>query len=665
MSNPIGGIQQPPVQSLINAGGSAAVAGKAGQRAGQQVLASNVSSPLSQSTDIAEEIGMAKSQFKKMDDRKLTKGDSRNAKMLELIRKIQSIEQIQGVDDFKDRLTNNPNSNLNRKDYQHQAENNFDDVFHQYIALYETADAYEALHGEGSAAEIYGAIEALESNNQQAIQIGLNLTEEAASLLAEKQLGTSLTDVRQEYFDHVKDHKTLATAYTDIIKRHGVGEGNFETAVDIQLKLLGADLNCLTSSTEEAHLRSVINDMTHLKRLVGIHDSCMETQEQISRAPHNIPLAGHEYMGRMLGMLDKQWITEADFSGLSRQMGINELATETFFMNKTADLIRDIPDEIFANTETKQNMRAAIQEVQDVLAIQEEGDGKSVDENHGVVGEVLLSGGILDDIAIPMGINLPGVTDNIMPEVMQSGEPSQDSATVPDKSTDLDGSSSKVPEATQEPANSKPVEIAVKGSLDGLSNKELRARQDVDIARAAELTQTKGEKYVVDSSLTALKDSLAHGADADNILRSLNSIAKARGGQFAKGLKIAITPKGSDKPLNLIPPGEELRGVANLEELVKTALTVLEEHEVANFSNYNPGDIEKELDKLKESISLMDSRMTSKPRGRSKGEKQYNQLEYSRKFNIRADQPAATVEATLDPPKDPSVSSTNQMQDLL
>lgn len=710
MSNPIGQVSQQAITTLSAPGQLASGAEKVGNRNGVQVAASNVSSPI---PDNVEEVSMGAAKFKKFDEREVSKAEPRIARILELIRRIEQVDPVEGVDDFKNSVASNTNRNLNRKDFQQQAENNFEDVFHQYVALFEAADAYEAVNGEGTASEIYAAADELKNNNRQAILIGLNLTEEAASVLEESNLDAPVSEIRQEYFDHVQDHTTLEKLYQALVERHGAG--NFEDAVEVQLRLLSADLACLESSAAPERLMAVLNDMAQLKVLVGVHENCMETQEQIGRQPHNLKVAADELMARLLGLVNQQWITEADFTGLADKLGVTQLQSKIFFMNKTAETVNLIPAEIFSSDEAQLAMLGTIKEVQDALVIEEEGGNQPVDDNYATVGEVTLDLGILQDIAAPMGINIPGAEKNIIPGVIpqdssaqavqteepmevtvsstendpspataerratkRTAESSVDESSSKKSKTNLEGLSENVkPSAEQDVyaerrATKRTAESSVdessskksKTNLEGLSaNGKLRAEQDVYLEKAAKLYQQKGEKYVVDSSLDALKYSLNRGPD--NILASLQEIAKNKGGAFAKKLEIAITPEGSDKALKLIPPGEELKGVADLEGLVKTAITVLEEHFETSFKNFNLEEIEKELASLKESISDLDSKMTSKKRGRSKGVKQFDQLEYSRKFNIRADQIAGVVEASLDATEVETASPVDQKKSLL
>lgn len=418
MASGVGGIQQFTAPSLENTVASQAVGAKAGQMAGEQVKVSvSISSPLAKAADIAEEISQARSQFKNdLKDRKLSKGDSRAQKILDQIRKIQSIEKIQGIDEFKGKF--GASANLNRKGLREEAQKFSDDVFHQFVALHEAAVEYEAENGPGTASEFYGAIDDIraEEKNDQAIQIGLNLTEEAARQSEETGL-FSISEARGEYFDHVRDHKSLEATYDDLNNRHGAD--NFETAVKVQLKLLATDLACLDPSTPPERLQAIIQDLSKLKVLVGLHDGCIETEEQIQRLYPDLGVKEQVLMKSMLNLLEKQWITESDFERMPDEINVTELEAQIFTMTKIVGLVRMLPEEIFSNLDTKLNMQSAASDTLDNLIMQESGEDTEMveDESYGVLGDGVLGDGVLGEITTSLGPDFKGggEADSLMP----------------------------------------------------------------------------------------------------------------------------------------------------------------------------------------------------------------------------------------------------------
>ncbi len=630
----IGGVQQlTTAPGLTSSAATATAADKTGTRAGLTVKATNPPSTLSQALDAAEELTMNAHRQRKPSEFKVSKGRSGSERQLEFIKKIKMVENIQGVEDFKKNFSGQTNPDLKKDDYLEQAGEHFPDPFHRYVALHELAVDLDAQPDD----EIFQAIDALEQKYPQCIGLGKDISR-AAELLQEKYPDASFSEINQEVFGQVKDYQTLRNVFDGL--QDTADAATFTKSVDIELRKLSNQLNSMTATTEDSHLRSVINDMTALKRVVGMHDNCMETQEQILRPPQNMQqFDGHQYMEGVLEILDKQFVVHGDFHKLFDDMGASAITQKLFLANKTGFLVRDLPEEIFANGQIKESMVKTIGELQDELTLEEDGL-KSESKGFGQIGEqeVSLDGFVHSgDILGDLGVDLTG-----------RSRPQEGAATgqLPD-STET---------ATSEPDSREPVassgdtvgaQATTKNSLDGLNDQQLMSRQDELLQQARGLQQQKDKDYVSASSLSALSQAL--GGETD-VLTALDNIARQRGGNFAKGLKIAITPQGSDKALQLIPPDKKaLEAWAgqesnNLDELVRTAMAVLENDRDASF---DPEKVAMDFAGLKEAIAQIDNKMKKKPLLRDMGETVFNRLEYAHKFTVEADQGAVSVEAIV------------------
>ena len=636
------GAQVGAVQHLKPAPGAAsseaAAAGqKSGARAGQPVTGTNPSSPMSQALDAAEEVTMAAHRLRKPGEFKVSKGKSGAERQLELIRKIKSVQNIQNVDDFKRKFPDQPNPDLKSDDYLKQAGESFSDPFHRYVALHELALDYGAQQDD----EIYQAIDALEEKFPQCIGLG-NQISDAVELLEEKYPKYSVDQIKQDFFGEVKDYHSLRNVFDRLQDTQDAAA--FTKSVDMELKRLGGQLNCMTVATEETHLRAVVNDMTALKRVVGMHDNCMETQEQILRPPQDMKqFDGHRYMGEALKILDKQFVVHSDFINLLGEMGTEDISQKLFLANKTGSLFRELPDEIFRNDQIKPGLVQTLLEVQDELALEEEGL-KSEGSNYGQIGEqevsldqFVHSGDILGDL----GVNLTGRSEPQGAPDQSQSEPTQ---APPDQSEPVTSSG-------------EPVTVSATGSLDGLDDKQLMSKQDELLQQARALQQRKDQNYVSTSSITALSHALN---DESDVLTALQNIAQQRGRGFAKGLNIAITPAGGDKALQLMPPDKKaLEAWAgqegnNLDELVRTAMSVLENDKDSGF---DPEKVGMEFANLKDAITQIDNRIKNKPLLRDRGESVFDRLEYAHKFTVQADQGAVSVEAEV--PKEKTASPEN------
>lgn len=120
-------------------------------------------------------------------------------------------------------------------------------------------------------------------------------------------------------------------------------------------------------------------------------------------------------MKQMLRLLDQQWVTEGDFDKLLEAMSISRLEARIFTMTKVVGLVRMIPEEIFPNIETKQNMMSSASDLLDSLVEQENEDEVQIIEDDADFG-------VLGDISIPGVMDRGEVTsaDNKIPDLALS-----------------------------------------------------------------------------------------------------------------------------------------------------------------------------------------------------------------------------------------------------
>lgn len=409
----VGGPQQLTQPGLQSIEGDSAPQGLAGKAAnGEKLVATtNTTSPLAKAADAMEEMSFAKNQFKDdLKDRKVKKGDDLASKILERVQKIQTIQNAQEIKDFLNKLQSNPN--LSQDQLQRRLEEFSDDKLHQFAALDSAADYFEDLGDTEKAEMIRNMRDSFFEENKTAIKAGLNVSQVASELADE----TGLSDIRglregySNYLDHVQDHKSLDKAFDQLVDTHG--SENLETAVKVQLKLLATDLGCLDPSSPPERLQAVIQDMSKLKVLVGLHDGCLETEEQLQRMYPESNVEERALMKRMLTLLDQQWVTEADFDKVPDELNVSELEAQIFTMTKIVGLVRMIPEEIFANIETKQNMMSSVEGSLDSLIEQENDDDAPFVENDaefGILGDISIPGVMDKGQAAPVSSKIPNL----------------------------------------------------------------------------------------------------------------------------------------------------------------------------------------------------------------------------------------------------------------
>ena len=388
-------IAQPGLDSVSNNQAAQKLAGKASN--GETVrVQTNTSSPLQKAADMAEEIvQFVKDNKADLKDRKVKKGDDESQQMLQRVQKIQTLQNVQEIKDFLQQLKSNPN--LTREQIHEKLKEAFDDdVLHEFMGLSEAVHFFDESGDEESATLLKSIRNEFFTDNKVAIKSGINVSETAAKEAEESGLSNTreLRETHVKLLDHVQDHASLSQAYKVLIETHG--EDNFLTAVEVQQKLLSTDLLSFNPSTSKEHLKAVIDDLAELKVLVGLHDGCVEAEQQAKRIFPDTEFNEHILMPQLLNIVEQQWVTEADFSKMPELLNAHELESQIFVMNKLEGLVRELPEEIFSNIETKQNMQSALMEAMDSF-VEQENEEEAVDTvdagdtGFGILGDIGLA----------------------------------------------------------------------------------------------------------------------------------------------------------------------------------------------------------------------------------------------------------------------------------
>ncbi|OED44872.1 hypothetical protein ACH42_06450 [Endozoicomonas sp. (ex Bugula neritina AB1)] len=286
----------------------------------------NAMSPLQKNAEkianMAEELVQhVKDNKKDLKNRKVKEGTSFSEEMMKRVQKVQTIQNVQEIKDFLQQLKNTPN--LTQKQLEDMLKNAFGgDTLHEFMGLNEAAHYFN--DDDDKSRLVKQALNDHFSKNRVAIKSGLNISALAAREAEElsdtrelrethlKLLGGE--EVAQRTLDHVTDLPTLKELYKHIIDTHG--SSAFEKAVLVHLKLLAVDLASLNPSTSPERLKAVIDELSSLKVLVGLHDGCIETQEQLQRLHPETTLDASELMEEILKLLEKTWMGESDLQSL-------------------------------------------------------------------------------------------------------------------------------------------------------------------------------------------------------------------------------------------------------------------------------------------------------------------------------------------------------------
>ena len=200
----------------------------------------------------------------------------------------------------------------------------------------------------------------IRAENKSLIQAAVNISEDAAKF---SNLG-GVRDIREDYDrnvqSYVRDDQSLKKLHAFLTDNYGTED--VEEAIIMQLKLLSTEMAAMTPSAPPEHLDAIVKDLSKLKQLVAIHDSCIETEEQIERTYPETEVNENVLMEQLLGLVQQQWVTEADFEKIPPAMNVNALEAQIFAMTKVVAIVRMIPEEVFVNDDTKQAIMAAVSE---------------------------------------------------------------------------------------------------------------------------------------------------------------------------------------------------------------------------------------------------------------------------------------------------------------
>ena len=385
-------------------------AGLPGKLNGEAFIAT--SSANSQIADMAEEMSFVANQFKHKtsDKRKLKSGTQLSDQIRKRIQKIQTIQGTQSVKDLLNEFQTR--QRLSNQQIRDRLEQFSGDVVDQYAVLDSAVEHFETIGDTEKSKQFATIRDQLMRENEVLIKAGLNISERAAEF---GDMG-SVRALRESYADHVQDHKSLNDAYSKLVKEHGAE--NLEVAIYMQLQLLATDLHCVDPSAPE-RLDAVIKDLGKLKVLVGVHDSCCETEEQLKRTYPDTRVEPNVLMKKLLNVVDQQWMTEADFDRIPIAMNVYELEPGIFTLTKVIDIVRMIPEEVFNNEETKQAILATAQEGLDGKVEEEAAqEMESLPDSEGIVGEVVMdligsNKGQAGDSIIPLGLeSVRGLDDS-------------------------------------------------------------------------------------------------------------------------------------------------------------------------------------------------------------------------------------------------------------
>ena len=242
-----------------------------------------------------------------------------------------------------------------------------DNAAKQYLGL-----QYALRQGEKDGADpdvleaIRDALADLELESGPQIRAGLN-TMKTAGQFAPDSAGVER--FQETYRDIVLGEATLAKTLDLALERFGtqdVGRG-----LKSLIGALGQDLAATRPSTDPNRLQSLLTDMYHLEVAATVLESCGELSDKLAGQGEK-PLDSGRLMRDMVGLTSEKWTSESRFTKLAQDHGVATPTGTIAFLNGTRGMLRDLPVQIYADADTRQNLLNALQGALDTAIDAEE-----------------------------------------------------------------------------------------------------------------------------------------------------------------------------------------------------------------------------------------------------------------------------------------------------
>jgi len=340
------------LQSRAGSGsGQAAV----GHFSGQQIQVDEVDSMLS---DAAEEISMhhaEKAESKHSSERKKEAPRSMEVMSAEAIMAYMDAAQAQEDPEQLVQLAKRMLSG--QGDPARHARQAFGEPTQQFMALQYALQQGER---EGVAGDVLEALreslQDLEIAHGPSIRADINTVGTAAPAGANRK---EIAQFQSTYRDVVLGESSLASTLKLALERFG--DKDFSVGLQRLTQALGQDLSAARPSCEPTRLQSLVQDLYHLEVTVTVLDGCKELQKLLADK-HGI--SSMSPVGLMRSLVDvsaEKWVSPQRFTGLSESCGAGAPAPQIHFLTSVKALLREMPVQVFVDSEQRQSVFNAVQ----------------------------------------------------------------------------------------------------------------------------------------------------------------------------------------------------------------------------------------------------------------------------------------------------------------
>ncbi len=247
-----------------------------------------------------------------------------------------------------------------------KAINTFPDVSHQFAALTYSG---QRLEEENADAFLISTINKT-ANNLRALSgpdilAGLNISSTARKYET-KDFG-ELQSLREFYRETIVHSQDLEDTYKSIFKRYG--QMKFSRAVEFLIATAGSELRSQNRSVSGARLKSVIDELYWLKVISGLHKDCSWLLKKMNNqfAEIDLKTTGEELMENIFTFKANQYLQSNSIVRMIDKFGIVNQVADNYFLRELNKIIDGLPEKVFPDNDTRQNMITAFREAMDTV----------------------------------------------------------------------------------------------------------------------------------------------------------------------------------------------------------------------------------------------------------------------------------------------------------
>src|SRR5690606_23690224 len=116
--------------------------------------------------------------------------------------------------------------------------------------------------------------------------------------------------------------------------------------------------------------KALTDDLYHLQVAVTVLEGCGELAGRL-QAKGLGKVDSERLMRDMVALTSEKWLTESRFTSLAQQHGATSVEGRIAFLSGTKTMLRDLPLQVFPDTDARQSLLNAVQDALDI-AIDEE-----------------------------------------------------------------------------------------------------------------------------------------------------------------------------------------------------------------------------------------------------------------------------------------------------